>query len=685
MGHEGAGIRLVGRQTSGVMTIRTARIRFLEGGVPFSDEFGDVYFSPEGGLAETEHVFLRGNDLLRRWQAPGRFAIGELGFGTGLNFLTTLLHWTRSPSFLGGGWLHFHSCELFPLSRQDHARALVFWPELEALSRLLVLRHPLPVRGLHVVDFPEFRATLHLHIGPVEEFLDEATFVADAWFLDGFAPSKNAAMWQESVVMGVAARSRPGTTAATFSVAGPVKRGLQAAGFDISKSKGFGRKRQMLTAKYGRLAAPPAQVPFSKSPSVFIPPVSRVRSGEGIAPRIAVIGAGMAGAWISFELCARGCQVDLFEKNPEPALEASGNPAGIFMPYLSAGESEPSEFALLSLGYLNGLLDRLEKMPGFRGEKSGVAEVLVSDEDQRRYLRALERLGLDAQFSEPLFSEQVSERTGFSIARPLALHAVGGWISPRDLVAGLIHQAGASLRCHLSVNVTEVEKCDSSWLVNGVVFDGVVLAHSNACSRVPQARYLPLTPLRGQITEFPVSGLTGDRLSMPIVAQEYLCPTGTDSAVLGATFDLKDDSVVLDPDKNHGILHRLKIDLGEDFIRSEAGFDPSLGRVAFRCTTADKLPVVGVVPDESFYLREYPKFFRGRAKGGDLPVTPVVHEGLYVLTGFGSRGITYIPLAARALAAEMMGEPDVLGRPMRERLHPARFLVRALRKGGFSG
>jgi hypothetical protein len=95
--------------------------------------------------------------------------------------------------------------------------------------------------------------------------------------------------------------------------------------------------------------------------------------------------------------------VDLFEKNPEPALEASGNPAGIFMPYLSAGESEPSEFALLSLGYLNGLLDRLEKMPGFRGEKSGVAEVLVSDEDQRRYLRALERLGLDAQFSEPLF------------------------------------------------------------------------------------------------------------------------------------------------------------------------------------------------------------------------------------------------------------------------------------------
>ena len=656
------------------MKIRKARIRFLEGGVPFSDEFGDVYFSPEGGLAETEHVFLAGNDLPARWHEVLRFEIGELGFGTGLNFLTTVQHWHRTRDAHPDAWLHFHSCELFPLGRDDHARALEFWPALKEISDLLIRRLPLPVHGLHVVDFPEFRVTLHLFLGPVERFLTDVEFTVDAWFLDGFAPSKNQAMWGDSIARLLALRTREGGTAATFSVAAPVKQGLRAGGFDISKRKGFGRKREMLVAIL-RTGAERRIEPDFFPRAVLARPIATAPG------RVAVIGAGLAGAWIAHELSKRGREVTVFDRNVKVASEASGNPGGIYMPYLSASESETSEYALLSLSYLMSVLDRISAGAGFKGASTGVTEVLVSEEDQVRYLRAMERLGLDGDFSE-LFEPGLSDiEPGLAIEKSVALHKRAGWLSPRDLVGSLLGEASPGVRLRLGVNVEQLESVPGGWRIAGDIFEQVVLATSNNTVSFEQGACLPLTPLRGQIAELAESSLAGGILRRPLVAQEYLCPTGAATLVLGATFDLKDDSTQLDAQKNLRTLERLRADVGDEVFSSLEGFDPARGRVAFRCTTSDKLPVVGALPDAQFYITEYARFFRGKAKAGDTPAPPRLQPGLFVLTGFGSRGITYAPLAARALASEMLGEPGVLSEPLRKKLHPARFLIRALRRG----
>lgn len=180
-------------------------------------------------------MFLHGNDLPGRF-APG-FHVAELGFGTGLNFLATLDLWVRSGQ---QGWLLYTAFEAYPMSPGDMARALSPFPDLFALgafAREAVERGDLdfeigPVRARIVHG--DARATLPLWDGK-----------ADAWYLDGFAPSKNPEMWEEGLLREVAAHTRPGGTLATFTAAGPVRRALERAGFRTERIKGFGRKRHM--------------------------------------------------------------------------------------------------------------------------------------------------------------------------------------------------------------------------------------------------------------------------------------------------------------------------------------------------------------------------------------------------------------------------------------------------------
>ena len=660
------------------MKIRSARIRFLEGGIPFSEEFDDIYFSPEGGLAETEYVFLAGNDLPARWESVRRFTLAELGFGTGLNFLTTLKHWDASRDLHPDGWLHFFSCELFPLTTKDHAQALAFFPELARFSELLLKRLPLPVHGLHTIDFPEFRTTLHLYLGSVENYLSETSFTADAWFLDGFAPSKNETMWGEQIGKGLDAHSRAGTTVATFSVAASAKLVLKSGDFTLSKRKGFGRKREMLVG----VKPHRDEMQERARPHSYVPRPHAVQREDDSRLRVAVIGAGLAGCMATYELIQRGATVALFDRRAAPLQEASGNPGGIFMPYLSAGESETSGFALQALSALNSRWDFFSSLPGFLGERTGVVEVLVSSDDELRYQRAIERLGLAEDFTRVLSPQESEAWLGFRCPKPVTRHSASGWLRPSTLGAGLLSEANGKVKFHLGTEVSSLSRTvQGAWVVAGEEFDAVVIAGANESMHFEQTRFLGLNPLRGQITEYPVSGIGSGRLNQPIVAQEYLCPSGDMNAVLGATFDLKDDSTVLDPVKNLQLIEKIRADLGEEVFSDETAFNPSAGRVAFRCTTSDKLPVVGVVPDSEFYFREYPRFFRGKAKAADRPSIPKVQDGLYVLTGFGSRGITYIPLATRILMAEMFAEPSVVDDDLRERLSPARFLLRALRKG----
>ena len=203
------------------------------GPVPVSLQFDDPFYSLQGGLAETRHVFLAGNDLPARFRDG--FRVAELGFGTGLNFLTTLQAF-RDAGITGH--LRFTSFEAYPLSPDALAQALA--PFASDLP-VTVLREVGDVTG------PDF--DLRVVIGDANRTLPDWAGLADAWFLDGFSPAKNPGLWTPQIIAAVAEHTVPGGTAATYSAAGHVRAALAEAGFTVTRVPGFGAKRHMTIAR----------------------------------------------------------------------------------------------------------------------------------------------------------------------------------------------------------------------------------------------------------------------------------------------------------------------------------------------------------------------------------------------------------------------------------------------------
>lgn len=222
--------------------------------IPTSANFGDIYFSKTDGLAESRYVFIDGNDLPDRLAALGdyqRFVVGEIGFGTGLNVLALWQLWqTVKPN--NHSHLHIITTEKFPLTKADLTQALSGWSELAPLAKKLIDNYPPPLAGCHRLNFFDERLTIDLWLGDATASLSQVIGHAkvDAWLLDGFAPSCNDELWSDALFAQIARLSKTGTTLATFSVASPVKFGLKKHGFTLAKRKGFGKKREMLTAKY---------------------------------------------------------------------------------------------------------------------------------------------------------------------------------------------------------------------------------------------------------------------------------------------------------------------------------------------------------------------------------------------------------------------------------------------------
>jgi tRNA U34 5-methylaminomethyl-2-thiouridine-forming methyltransferase MnmC len=213
------------------MDHQKASIDWRDGGIPVSARFDDPYYSLQSGLEETRHVFLRGNGLPERARAG--FHIAELGFGTGLNLLATHAALAQCP-----GPIHFTSFEAFPMAAPDMARALAAFPELDAAPLIAAIATGATRFALGPLD-------VTLILGDARETLPQWQGRADAWYLDGFSPAKNPELWADDLLAEVGRHTAPGGTFATYTAAGAVRRALAAAGFDVARQPGFGRKRHM--------------------------------------------------------------------------------------------------------------------------------------------------------------------------------------------------------------------------------------------------------------------------------------------------------------------------------------------------------------------------------------------------------------------------------------------------------
>ena len=160
----------------------------MENGQVYSRQFKDIYFSQDNGAAESQYVFLAGNDLPARWQGCACHSIAETGFGTGLNFLVTLRAWLDDPRRCAT--LDYYSVEAFPLQQEQLSTLYSDWPDFKELSDTLIAQYPPSDHGVHTLLFAEGRVSLHLLFMKLENALDDVAFNPDSWYLDGFDPAR---------------------------------------------------------------------------------------------------------------------------------------------------------------------------------------------------------------------------------------------------------------------------------------------------------------------------------------------------------------------------------------------------------------------------------------------------------------------------------------------------------------
>ena len=622
---------------------------------PVAREFDDPYFSRQNGLAESEYVFLHGNELPARFAAlrdGERFAIGETGFGTGLNMLLAAeLFLAQAPA---GARLDLFSVEKHPLTRADLAQALSHWPSLAAPAQTLLDQYPPACPGFHRLWLAP-NVALTLMFGDATALWEQCSARIDAWFLDGFAPARNPDMWQPPLFATLARHSRPGATLATFTAAGFVRRGLAEAGFVMRKIDGFGDKRHMLTGHFGGPPATETRRPCWGKEGLGQECCGQECCGQECRGQALIAGAGLAGSTTARALAERGWQVTVLDPLGI-ANGASGNLAGVVYstpsPHLTAQNRFYQNSYLHALRWLHRhAFPRTLPQQG-NGALNGVVQHYV-DEKQRDKIRQASASGV-----WPGELLEAGERQA-------TLHG-GGYINPPAWCAHLLDHPSITVRKAGVVQVASgtpatVTLDDGQYLQA----DAVVIATADAARTLlidgVAPSWLPLKRIRGQVSYCRATAASRT-WQQARCHGGYLTPALDGLHCVGATFDLhRDDSDVCDED-DQANLAQLGNFLPEQW--QELGgehIEVVDRRVAFRCQSNDFLPLAGAFPDPH---------------GVSLDPLP----GLWLNIAHGSRGITGTPLCAEILADRISNAPPPADQELLDALDPARFIRRRRRK-----
>ena len=581
-----------------------ATLAFQEG-TPYSEAFRDVYHNVDGGIAKKRHVFLAGNSLPERWAGRRRFVILETGFGLGLNFLVTLQAWRRHPA--RSERLHFVSVEKHPFGLADLQAAHASYPEVRDEAAELHARWPLLTPGVHRLEFGN--AVLTLLFADIKALRD-LRLAADAIYLDGFSPARNGDMWSPAVLRAISRLAAPGATAATWSVAAAVRHALEETGFAVEKRPGFGNKKEMLVARNTR----PGKVREA--------PTER---------RAVVVGAGLAGAAVCERLCARGWEVELYERHAEPAQEASGNHAGTFHPIVTPDDSIFARLTRAAYLYSLAHWGRLENL---RWDPCGVLQLARDDKEEASQRASVAALALPPGYAQYVTREEAAAHAGVPVAAPGLWFPGGGWIQPRSLVEAQLAACGNRLKTFFRKNLSQLPDVPA-----------VILANSAEAPKLQDVPHLRMRRVRGQVSHLAADGI--DPPHVVVLRGGMILPPVGGLCVVGASFDVDDPDPAPRAESDAGNLERL------GRIIPGIGTPPVVqSRVAFRAVTPDRLPVVGKLG-----------------------------EGVYGAFAYGSRGLIWAALAAEIIACELEGEPLPIEGKLADAMHPQRFARRAESRG----
>ncbi len=623
----------------------------------FSLKYEDIYWSKDGGWEEKNYIFLDSISIRERWQASTQFQILELGFGAGINFLATLMAWKESG--FKEKSLQYISIEENPLPIAVLKNIYNSLDLSEDLTGDFLNSYAFIESGSHILKFANESLSLHLLVGDVSSILKNLRAEIDVMYLDGFSPSKNPKMWDIEIFKELFRLSKEGGIFTTYSTAKFVKENAISAGYEIQKLKGFGTKKWMLHGKKNQSRKDVLQFPYFSLSST-----KRYKNANTI-----VVGGGLAGTAIANSLSQRNHTVLLIEREENLALKTSGNPAGIINPNITADKSSISLLELNAYFHLQRILLNYCKLKDFRYGKIGL---FTYTEDIAR-----KQKGIDSHHLNPLFKNKydlIFKREGLFLPS-------GAWIDPVSLCNSNISFATATnpIKIELNTNILNFTYHNNLWNIedskgNKYQSDVLILANSIDSNQFNLTKWLPIRKFRGQIIYLNEEIFPYTLEHIYVLDDCYLIPQ-KNYIILGATYQKDIENLNININDSIELIDKIK---NKFSISNKINFDKVLGRAGIRATTPDHLPIIGPVPDLEYFESEYIDLYKGgRGLGKE---NAKYHDGLYIFTGFGSKGILYTNYLAEILARIIEKEYTGLENYLLESVLPNRFIVRRLTK-----
>lgn len=571
-----------------------------EGDVIISALHDDIYFNRTNGLQESDYVFCKGTDLASAIAGSSHITIAETGFGTGLNLLAACqLRDEINPACQ----IDFISFEACPLTAEIITKAHRPYQEIAHSSALLCANLPPRWPGYHKVIMDEGRTHLHLYYGDALSQIAVLDFVADIWFLDGFNPKTNHDLWSQALFEQIFRCSADGARLATFTAAGSVKRGLAQAGFCVSRRDGFGHKRDMIIAhKRGEW-----------------------RANEQEISSAIIIGGGIAGASLAYALHHRGVSAHIIEKGAELASGASGNGAAMQSARLRVHNDAAGRLSVACLSYAKRLAAKAHVIA-----HEGAVTLNNRDKDQKR-LDKLAKAGWPEALFQSLDAQELSNILGIQTQQNGEWQQASAVIYPAELTRYLAQSAqvtrGTEVRSiHKTKAGYEVMLADGEMLSCGVAFlaCGADIPALLARSNLPE---MACQISAGQVSVWEEAGpLSISRRAVNYGG--YMTPQIDGKQYFGASFNRDGQTHVT----AEGHQHNLDL-LPEEWRALAPDITKAEGRLSYRLSTKDRMPVCGALDDR-----------------------------LYLISALGARGMTNGPLLADMLVAQALGRPTGLDR-----------------------
>jgi len=682
---------------------KTPHLSFKKDGTPYSEQFNDIYFDSESGYQQSEQIFILGNNISQRIkQANNDFVIAETGFGTGLNFLLTLQAYQKiqqESDYNKNVKLSFISIEKYPLTKEQLRQSLQALPQLRYFSDLLLAQYPDIPPTTDIENGTSKELSLSFFDGQVSLNIiinDAATALAnintspnpysnddfvDAWYLDGFSPAKNPDMWTAPLFQEIGRLSKPQASISTFTVAGFVKRQLQKIGFRTHKKPYIGNKHEMLTGIF-------QQNPRSNKGY-------QLRSTITKPQHVSIIGGGIASACAALALTKQGIKVTLYCKDNSLAQGASSNAIGALYPLLHQQADDISLFYQQAFWRAKEVYnDVIAQGFTFPHSWCGLLEVAYKESLVKRQQKFCQLSPWPEALIHHVNASKASELANINLSYGGLFMPHAGWVSPQDAVKQIINAAKTTGRLRVENNVlvssikqikthgtTDSHKKNWQLITNKGEYNASVIVFCGGAELIDfdWIKQLPFSSVQGQVSSMKTNENIS-KLSTVICHKGYLTPSHKGIHCIGATFNKNSTRTTAKTEDDVFNIEMLSKCLPELSAKVNwAAQDIASSKSRLRCMTPDHIPMVGAMPDIEKHLVTYSHLAKDKNWKYNQ-VAPVI-DNLYVMMGFGARGLCSAPLAADILVADLCGTPYPVDNNMLFNLSPNRFVIRNIVRG----